>query len=160
MSIPDVFRLTTRLLDGATFFTQRFAPLLTRVVLGEAFFFAGLGKWMNFGHTVDFFASLGLPLPAANAGMVATVELVGGICLVLGLGTRLAAAMLASTMVVALATADRQSLFSALPPGGAQGLTDVLPFTFLLFLLWMVAAGGGPLSVDRVVERRRRLATT
>ncbi len=158
MSIRDLSNLTARALDGAAFLTQRMAPVVTRLVLGEAFFFTGLGKWRNFGNTVDFFASLGLPLPAANAAMVATIEMLGGICLILGLGTRLSAALLSSTMVVALATADRGSLFAALPPGGASGLTEVVPFAFLLFLLWIVAAGSGPLSVDRVLARRRAAA--
>src|SRR5436190_13824384 len=82
------------------------APLLTRIVIGQAFVQTGIGKWENFHDTVEFFASLGLPAPAANAAFTATLELVGGAALILGLGTNLFAALLSSTMVVALLTAD------------------------------------------------------
>ncbi len=49
-------------------------PLATRLVIGLAFVHTGLGKWRHLGRTTDFFASLGLPLPALNAGLVATME--------------------------------------------------------------------------------------
>src|SRR6266853_1047240 len=37
------------------------APLLTRLVLGEAFFLTGRGKLENFDRTVSFFSDLGVP---------------------------------------------------------------------------------------------------
>lgn len=133
------------------------APLATRLVLGIAFLRTGLGKWQHFANTVQFFTDLGIPLPAANAAMVATVELVGGLCLVVGLGTRISAALLASTMLVALLTADRGSLLDALA-FGETGLADVTPLVFLLFLVWLMAHGGGGLGLDRLVFRSRAAA--
>ncbi len=134
---------------------QALAPLLTRLVLGETFLLTGLGKWRNFANTTDFFAELGIPVPAANAALVATVELVGGICLMLGLGTRLAAVLLSSTMVVALLTADRGALLTALSFSGERGLTDVVPLVFLMLLAWLIAFGPGRLSVEHLLSRRR-----
>src|SRR5262245_10074047 len=64
------------------------APLLTRIVLGQAFFFAGRGKWENFDRTVGFFTDSGIPFPSANAAFVSSLEAIGGICLILGLLTR------------------------------------------------------------------------
>ncbi|MCW8133831.1 MAG: DoxX family protein, partial [Planctomycetota bacterium] len=81
------------------------APLLTRLALGYAFYQTGSGKWAHIDNTVEFFAGLGIPAPAANAYFVATLELVGGIALILGLGTRLFSLALSSTMVVAMMTA-------------------------------------------------------
>src|SRR6266853_6025836 len=78
------------------------APLLTRVVLGEAFFLTGRGKLENFDRTVSFFSDIGLPFAQANAAFVSTLELVGGICLMLGFGTRIFSFLLSGTMVVAL----------------------------------------------------------
>ena len=130
------------------------AALLTRVVLGHAFVLTGLGKWRNFDRTVEFFASIGVPAAAANAAFVSTLEIAGGIGLVLGLGTRLFAALLSSTMVVALLTADRSSFVGALTGSGEQGLTDVAAFVFLLFLAWLFACGAGAFSADRLVARR------
>ena len=46
-----------------------------------------------------------IPLAAQQAPFVVAVEMFGGLGLMLGLGTRIAAMMLSGTMVVALATA-------------------------------------------------------
>ncbi len=130
------------------------APLMTRLVIGEAFVLTGLGKLGHLDRTTAFFASIGLPLPGVHAVLVGVLELVGGACLMLGLGTRLFSALLAGTMGVALLTADRGALLAALVPGAAKGLTDIAALVFLMFLLWLVGSGAGPLSVDRLLARR------
>lgn len=130
------------------------APPLTRLVIGQAFVQTGIGKWENFHDTVEFFASLGLPAPAANAAFTATLEVVGGAALILGIGTNLFAALLSSTMVVALLTADRASFIGAVTGNGDQALTDVLPMIFLMPLTWLVAFGAGPLSLDYLLQKR------
>lgn len=124
---------------------------LLRVVVGVGFFVAGRGKWANFDATTSFFASLGLPLPAVNAAVVSTLEVVGGLLLVAGLGTRLLAGALAGTMVVALLTADRAAFSDALV-GGTPA--SVLAFVYLALLAFCVAFGGGRWSLDRVVADR------
>ena len=53
------------------------APLATRIVIGLAFFQAGTGKFRHFENVVGFFQGLGVPFPAFNAGLVATIETVG-----------------------------------------------------------------------------------
>ena len=136
---------------------QPFAALLTRLVIGWTFVGTGLGKWKNFQHTVEFFTSIGIPMPTANAAFIATLELVGGICLMIGLGTRLFAALLSCTMVVAIMTADWKS-FTAAFSDPDKGLLDVTPVPFLLFLLWLVAFGAGMFSVDRWLEHRKQAA--
>ena len=105
---------------------------------------------MNLDRTSAFFTDLGIPFPAANAVFISSLELVGGACLVLGLGTRIFAALLSSTMVVALLTADRGTFVSKFP----AELTDVTPVVFLLFLIWLVLYGAGPLSLDRLLDQR------
>jgi putative oxidoreductase len=137
-------------------------PLLTRLVMGQAYYQTGAGKIGNFSNTVSFFGELGIPFPEANAFFVSRLEFWGGLLLVVGLGTRLVAALLSSTMVVALATADRVAFLAALRGAGESGLTDVVPFVYLMFLLWLVVFGPGWLSLDallvRVLERRARAA--
>ena len=132
-------------------------PLLTRLVMGQAFFLTGRGKLENFDHTVQFFTNLGIPMPELNAAFVSRLEFYGGIALILGLLTRFMAAGLASTMVVALATADKQSLLDALRMSGDQGLTDIVPFVYLIFLASLAIAGPGPVSLDALVARWLRL---
>lgn len=134
-------------------------PLVTRLVLGQAFVLTGRGKIENFDNTIQFFSELGIPFPELNAAFVSRLEFYGGWALVLGLLTRVVAAGLASTMVVALLTADREVFVSALRMTGEQGLTDVVPFVYLIFLVWLVISGPGAVSLDAFLARWVRLGT-
>ncbi|MBW2401699.1 MAG: DoxX family protein [Deltaproteobacteria bacterium] len=129
------------------------APLATRIVIGLAFFQAGLGKWRHMPNIVQFFDSLGIPLPAFNAYLVASMVLVGGLALILGLFTRFFAAGLTTTMVVALLTADTADFLASWSASSEIAPTDVTAFTFLLFLVWLVAYGAGKLSLDALLRR-------
>jgi putative oxidoreductase len=129
------------------------APLLTRLVVGEAFFLTGRGKLLNFDNTVTFFTELGIPYPGMTAAFVSTLELVGGICIVLGLLTRVMSASLASTMVVALMTADKEQFLKSLDPSSDVSPLDVSPFVFLMLFLWLILHGPGVLSLDTLVAR-------
>ncbi len=128
-------------------------PLATRLLMGQAFYLTGRGKIANFANTVAFFTDLGIPMPELNAAFVSRLEFYGGIALVLGLATRLFAAGLASTMLVALLTADKASFLDAFWQRGDAGLTDVVPVVYLLFLGWLVIAGPGKLSLDALIAR-------
>ena len=128
------------------------APLLTRITLGHAFFLTGRGKLANFDNTVEFFASQNIPFPALNAAFVSRLEYYGGVLLVVGLLTRLVAALLASTMVVALLT-ERAQFFESWKPTGEVGPTDIASWVFLLLLSWLVLYGPGALSVDHWLAR-------
>ena len=97
--------LATRLSEKALHFASSLAflaPLLTRLILGFAFYQTGSGKWSDLDKPTAFFSDLGIPFPRANATFIATLELVGGICLMLGLGTRIFALLLSGSMAVAL----------------------------------------------------------
>src|SRR4051812_39563330 len=88
--------------------------LLMRVVYGWGFFQSGKGKLSALLHhseeaPIHFLKELGTPAPAANAWFVSTVETVGGLLLLFGLGTRLVSILLSGTMVVALLTAHREA---------------------------------------------------
>jgi putative oxidoreductase len=146
--------LVRRVLSGFGTLFSVLAPLLTRLVFGLTFLQTGLGKLQNFDRTVEFFQSLSIPFAAANAAFVGAIELVGGGALILGLGTRIFSLLLASTMIVALLTADATSFVSALTGSGDQGLLDVTPVPFLLALAWLAGFGAGPVSVDRAIGAR------
>lgn len=129
------------------------APLLTRVVVGWLFLNTGWGKWQNFEDTVGFFTELGIPGPRLNAAFVATLELAGGAMLILGLGSRLFAAGLLSTMAVAVLTAHRDEFVSALKDYDASALTDISPVVLGLFLTWPIFHGPGAISVDHFIRK-------
>ena len=63
------------------------STLILRVVLGISFFIHGLSKFQGgIENIVGWFDSIGLP--GGLAYVVAVIELVGGVALVLGLGSR------------------------------------------------------------------------
>ncbi|MES1166298.1 MAG: DoxX family protein [Verrucomicrobiota bacterium] len=124
-------------------------PTLARLTVGLVFVGTGWGKLHSLGDVTDFFASLHIPAPGFNARLAASTELVGGLMVLLGLGTRLACLPLAFTMVVAIATAKR---------GDLTGLTALVGFeewSYIVFFLWLAVAGAGPLSLDRLITRWR-----
>lgn len=123
------------------------AQLITRLVFGQSFVLTGLGKLQNLDRTTAFFADLGIPLPSLQAPMIGTLELVGGALLMLGLGTRISAALLTCTMLVALATAHLAQLPDALT--FAESFDSIAPLPYLVATLWLLAKGAGSLSVDR-----------
>ena len=85
-------------------------PLLIRFTLGLVFVTTGWGKLHNLDQVTQFFGSLHIPAPHANAVFVSSVELVGGLLLIAGLGTRIAALLLVGVMAVAIWTAKLPEL--------------------------------------------------
>ena len=75
--------------------------LIARVVLAWFFIPAGWGKIAGFSGAVGFAASAGLPLPEVGVAVGLLIELVGGILLLVGFGTRWAALTLALFTAVA-----------------------------------------------------------
>jgi uncharacterized membrane protein YphA (DoxX/SURF4 family) len=63
-----------------------------RLLLAYAFFGPAMMKWSDMESTIAWFGNpdwgLGMPLPALNAYLAATTEILGVILLLLGLGTR------------------------------------------------------------------------
>jgi putative oxidoreductase len=121
-------------------------PLLLRVVLGVTFLLTGWGKLHNLEQVTRFFDSLGIPGASVQAPFVATLEFVGGILILAGLGTRIAAIFLITVMAVAIATAIWPK----------QSLTDVLgsiEAVYLAGFVYLAIAGAGALSLDRVAAR-------
>jgi putative oxidoreductase len=143
-----------RIVNNAASLLQPIAPLLTRLALGQAFMQTGSGKWSDLDKPTTLFTEIGIPAPRANAIFIATLELVGGACLVLGLGTRVFALLLSASMCVALLTADRGDFAGALALNPEKGILDVTPAAFLLFLLWLAAFGAGSISLDHVISRK------
>jgi putative oxidoreductase len=122
-------------------------PLLARLVIGLVFVPTGWGKLHNLPDIVDFFRQLGIPYPEVQAPFVSSVELVGGALVLVGLGTRLAAAPLIGTMVVAIATAIWPQLDAARDLAGKEELH------YLVLLAYLVVIGPGAISLDALVDR-------
>lgn len=75
--------------------------LLARLLLAALFLPAGIGKIGGFAGTAGYIGSVGLPMPELGAAVAIAVEVLGGIALIIGLGTRWAALALAGFTLVA-----------------------------------------------------------
>src|SRR5271170_5281144 len=82
--------------------SNRYLPLLGRVLIGAPFILSGLGKLAAHDATVSYIGSLGLPLPQLGWLIAVSVEIGGGTLLLIGYRARLIALVLA---FFALATA-------------------------------------------------------
>jgi putative oxidoreductase len=122
-----------------------FADLGVRLFVAGVFFQSGLTKIANWDSTVSLFENeYAVPvLPPEIAAFAGTgVELVFPVLLALGLGSRLAAAVLFVFNIVAVAS---------YPDLGAAGLKDHQ--TWGLLLLVTLLHGPGALSLDRPLGR-------
>jgi putative oxidoreductase len=122
-------------------------PMLARLGLGVVFVQTGWGKLHSLEQVTAFFRELGIPAAHLQAPLVAGIEFVGGLLLIAGLATRLSAALLMGTMVVAIVTAQRGNIH------GLGDLFGLLEFAYVSLFLWIAAAGPGPISLDRLIGR-------
>src|ERR1700733_3384689 len=83
--------------------------LLMRLVIGYESAESGLGHLRNFSDTVNFFASLHIPMPTFNAAMAGTAELVGGILLIAGFASRIVGVVLTMNFAVAILSVELSS---------------------------------------------------
>ncbi len=123
--------------------------LLVRLSVGLLFFESGRGKlFVKFDELVKYFVELGIPLPYLNALVTASIEFVGGICLILGFATRIFSAPLAFIMLVAILTAQLKTVHTL---GDFLYLPEVL---LLIIFVWLVFSGPGKASIDYFLSRR------
>jgi putative oxidoreductase len=126
--------------------------LVVRLYWGWQFAQTGWGKLHNLQKITEFFTSLNIPFPAANAHFVAGLEFIGGILLILGLGSRLIGFLLAGNMLVAYWTADHEALTSIFSDPGKFYVAD--PFTFLFASVIILIFGAGLFSLDALLAKR------
>jgi putative oxidoreductase len=121
-----------------------------RIVTGLVFAAHGYQKFFIFGldGATGAFAQMGVPAPTITAPLVAILELGGGIALILGLLTRLAALGLAINMLGAMALVRLKGGFFM--PNGAE-----YEIVLLVACVALVVAGAGAVSVDEAIARRR-----
>ena len=123
--------------------------LLARLSVGVLFFESGRGKlFFKLEELGKYFAQLGIPFPHLNALISASIEFFGGICLILGLATRLVSVPLAVVMVVAIFTAQIEKVKTL---GDFLYLPEVL---LLVIFVWLVFSGPGKVSVDHFFARK------
>jgi putative oxidoreductase len=131
--------------------SNRYLPLLGRVLIGAPFILSGLSKLAAHDTTVAYISSVGLPLAQLAWLIAIVVEFGGGALLVLGYRTRLVASVLA---LFALATAISFHRNFADQNPMIQFLKNIMLTGGLLQIVYF---GAGPISID-ASRRDPRLA--
>jgi len=120
-------------------------PLIMRLIVGYVFMLSGWGKLNNLPQITENFTEWGIIFPKIMTPFVSGVEFFGGIMLILGLFTRIPAAMLAFTMLVAIKSAKWDQVDSL------ETLLGFEEATYFAGFLWLAIAGPGAASLDRLL---------
>jgi putative oxidoreductase len=140
------------------------ATILLRIMAGSVFFWEGLLKFELANQGVGRFTKLGFPFPGLTADMVGTIEIIGGLFLMLGFLSRFVAIAFVIEMLVAMLSTKISMYLGtsplplpSVPP--QTGLWAVLheirseyaQLTCSAFILWM---GPGAISLDAWLRRK------
>ena len=121
-------------------------PLPLRLAIGAIFTAHGCQKVFVQGtaQVSEQFASMGMVMPQITGPLVAYTEFLGGLFLIVGLLTPVAALMLAVTMAVAILQVHLPNGLTG--PGGYQ-----FPLSLLAGSLSLLFTGAGKLSLDKLI---------
>ena len=147
MSLPAKIEKTRKKLLGLTQRLSFLAPLLLRLTVGLTFVHTG---WQHLAHldkTIEAFTGWGVPMPELNARVASATELFGGLAVLVGLGTRLACLPLAFTMLVAIATAQKDEV------DGLISFVSLNEWAYATIFLALAVLGPGPVSLDAALAR-------
>ena len=129
--------------------------LLVRFAIGAVFLSEGLQKFL-FPEDLGFgrFAKIGIPVPGFTAPFVGFVEVVCGLLLVFGLFTRLATVPLLADMAVAI----WKTKLPILAKSGFWAMAHEarVDYTMVMGCVFLLIVGAGSLSVDQLLQGRRR----
>jgi putative oxidoreductase len=142
------------------------AIFLIRLFAGLTFLGEGIIKFIFPSMGVMRFTLLGFPAPGLTADVIGVLEIVGGICLLLGLLNNLFGLLFAGEMVVAFLT-TRITMFLGtsplpLPPVPPQtGWWAVVhesrdEYTLFFAMLFLLIMGPGRWSLDKLLFGRKK----
>lgn len=125
-----------------------FAPLVLRLAIGGVMAYHGIQKLTGgLAGVEEMFRMFEVPAPAASAVAVTAIEIIAGFALLVGVGTRLAAAALSLVLLGAIVFVKTEfGIISSQPMPGAE-----LDIALLAGLAALILLGPGPLSADRAV---------
>ncbi len=119
-----------------------------RIMMAAIFLSSGFHKLLTPSDTQAYIAAAHIPAPVAAYWLAAAVEVIGGVCLVLGIATRFAAIALAIFTILAAIG------FHTNFPDQAQFINFMKNIAIAGGLLQVVAFGSGGLAITH--RRRRR----
>ena len=129
-----------------------YAPVLLRLVVGITFLMHGLHKLQDPASFIGLMAFLKMPLLPVSGWLIIFLEIVGGLFMLLGLGTRWLGILFAIEMAVTTLLAKLSIGFIASPGAPAAGYE--LDLLLLGTSLALVLLGSGPFSLEQNVLKR------
>ncbi|OIK11336.1 oxidoreductase [Bacillus sp. MUM 116] len=129
--------------------------IILRVILGITFFIHGLAKFQGgIENIAGWFSSMGLP--GFMAYVVASFEILGGILLVIGLGSRVVAALF--VLLMAGATLKVKLAVGFLGNGQMAGYE--LDLAFLAMAIFIAINGSKLFSIDSLIVKGQKTNST
>ena len=136
---------------------QSVALLVLRIGFGLELWFSGHGHLHDVPTMVERFQKWNVPFPTASVYVSGLTEAIGGILLILGLGTRLISIPLIINFIVAYATASHGKLAEVWSgPDRWGGVADVVnddAMGPLVAALITLTFGAGNVSLDYLLDR-------
>ena len=139
------------------------ATLILRLVLGVVFFAHGAQKLLGWFGGPGFSGTMGmftgyLHIPAPLAFLAIAAEFFGGLGLILGFLTRIAAFGIAVNMLVAIATVHHSYGFFMNWTGTQKGEGFEYHLLVLAITAYLIIRGAGAFSVDRAIAAESPVA--
>src|SRR5215467_6487661 len=146
---------------------RQWAPLPLRLIIGYGFMAHGWTK-LSLGPAgfARLLEQIGAPMPEATAWVSTLIEILGGLAILAGAFVAAVSIPLIVMMLVAMFTVHLRYGFSAIntigltadgpqfsPPGYEVNLL------YIACLVALILGGAGPLSIDRLLARRKREPT-
>ncbi|HET9805599.1 MAG: DoxX family protein [Deltaproteobacteria bacterium] len=120
-----------------------FAPLPLRIIAGIGFMIHGLTKLLDIPGTQNSFTNMGLP-PELSI-IIGLLEFIGGLAILLGILTRIAAGLLTIDMIGAI-------LLVKLSKGFIGGYE--LDLLYLAIMISLMITGPGSFSIEKNILKR------
>ncbi len=120
-----------------------YAPLPLRIIAGIGFMMHGLPKLLDIPGTQNSFTNMGLPPDLAI--IIGLLEFIGGLAILLGILTRIAAGLLAIDMIGAILSVKLSKGFI----GGYE-----LDLLYLTIMISLMITGPGSFSIEKNILKR------
>ncbi|MCM3186854.1 DoxX family protein [Priestia megaterium] len=129
--------------------SQNIGSLILRVVLGLTFFIHGFVKFQGgIEHQVTWFKSIGIP--GVMAYGTASIELIGGALLFIGLGTRIISVIFVLLMLGSIITVK----FAVGFLGNGQMAGYELDLAYASMAVYLAINGSELFSIDHLIRKK------
>jgi len=147
--------------------TGQSSILILRLMAGGVFFWEGILKFVYTNQGIGRFTKLGFPFPETTAHFIASGEIIGGLLLIFGLGTRITSFYFIIQMIIAVLSTKIDLYLGTsplpLPPALPKvGIWAVLheirsDYAQILVCLFLLLEGAGRMSLDFIISTSKKV---